>query len=99
MPWMNASFVDFLYRSVLPACFYGVSRATEGDASQVVGESVAVLRAMQVARGNDEFFTYLQTDFFVKHFASFSRKEELVQALLASDVSRAKQVMSASTRK
>ena len=91
---MPASFVDFLYKNVLPACFYGISRATEGDTSQLVGESVACLRAMRAARG-DEFLTYLQNEFFVTAFPAFPRKEDLVQALAADDAGRTKQVLAA----
>lgn len=92
---MSATFVDFLYQNVLPACFYGIARVTDGDVNQVISESVSCLKTIQMARGNEEFLTFLQNDFFVKHMRSFERKEELVQALLANDTGRAKSAMAA----
>ena len=94
-PEMSATFVDFLYQNVLPACFYGVARVTDGDGNQVMNESIACLKAIQTVRGSEEFVRYLHSEFFVKHFSSFQRKEELVQALLANDTAAAKSAMAA----
>lgn len=90
---MSATFIDFVYQNVLPACFYGVVRVTDGDVNQVMNESIACLRSIQAVRGNDEFVRYLQNEFFVKHFVNFQRKEELVQALLTNDMAAAKSAM------
>lgn len=96
---MSATFVDFLYQSVLPACFYGVVRAADGDVNQVMNESIACLKSIQAVRGNDEFVRYLQSEFFVKHFVNFHRKEELVQALISNDMAAAKSAMAAAVPK
>lgn len=93
-PEMSATFVEFLYQNVVPACFYGVSRVIDGDVNQVLNESIGCLNAIQTVRGDQEFVSYLQSQFFVKHFISFGRKEELVQALVANDTAATKAAMS-----
>lgn len=94
-PEMSATFVDFLYNNVLPACFYGVSRVTDGDVNQVINESIACLKAIQSVRGSDEFVRYLQNQFFVKHFVNYQQKDALIAALLSNNQSAAKSAMAA----
>lgn len=87
---MSPNFVDFLYKNVVPACFYGLVRVTDGDVNQLLNESVACLKAIQSARGNEELMSYLQNQFFVQHFADREGKKELMQALVDDDVKSVK---------
>ncbi|XP_056000713.1 exportin-T-like isoform X2 [Ostrea edulis] len=59
-------FVDFMYKSFLPACFLGPMKPTfdlnDGQTSLALGECAHCLKCMVDKRGQ-EFLTYLSTDY------------------------------------
>lgn len=82
---LNASpfgpaFPEFIYKTIMPACFYGPVRQTDGDPSQLISECLACLKSIQRVRGNEEFCTYLQNHFFTEHFPTYQNRNELIQS-------------------
>lgn len=79
-----AGFVDFMYKSFLPACFLGPMKPTfdlnDGQTSLALAECAQCLRCMLDKRGQ-EFLTYLSTDYLPKLNVPAENIQELCEAL------------------
>ncbi|XP_062575597.1 exportin-T-like isoform X1 [Saccostrea cucullata] len=77
-------FVDFMYKSFLPACFLGPMKPTfdlnDGQTSLALGECAHCLKSMVDKRGQ-EFLTYLSTDYLPKLNVPPENVQEFCEAL------------------
>ena len=84
----ESAFVEFAYKNILPACFYAPLKQVDGDVNSMLNDCVMCLKAIQGYRGNDEFLTFLQSQFLNLHFPTFTSANEMIQSFLASDSNR-----------
>lgn len=75
----SSAFVEFVYKTVVPACFYAPIRQTEGDINQLLNECLSCLKTIQKVRGNEEFCGYMQNHLFPEHFATCANAGEIIQ--------------------
>jgi exportin-T len=78
------AFAEFIYKSIIPACFVAPIRHNED--MQLVNECIICLKTVESMRGTQEFCTYLQRQLFPQHFPNYSNTNELIQALIDSDL-------------
>ncbi|RWS27432.1 Exportin-T-like protein [Leptotrombidium deliense] len=79
----NQFLVEFMYKTVIPACFYAQLR--QQDENQMTNECINCLRSIQQIRGNEEFCSYIQLQLLPQHFPNFSRSADLLHALVNND--------------
>lgn len=82
---MSPTFVEFIYKAVVPACFYAPLRQVDGDTTQLVVECISCLRTIQAVRGSDEMGAFLQTRFFPEHFAAYANASGFVSSLAKNE--------------
>lgn len=78
LPTLSPAFIEFIYKSVVPACFFALIKPSEGDITQLISESISCLKSVQRIRGNDEFCSFLQTRLFPEHFPAYAHVNEMV---------------------
>ncbi|CAG2105834.1 unnamed protein product, partial [Medioppia subpectinata] len=62
-------FVQFIYKSIIPACF--VAPIRQNSDSQLVNECLSCLKTIQSTRGTPELSAYLSSQFFPQHFPNY----------------------------
>ena len=99
-PSLNTSFIEFMYKNIVPACFYAPLKPLDPsfmdqsglDPNQLVAESVSCLKTILTARGGQEVVSFLQNQFFTQHFPAFAASpacNELLQCLMTASTSPA----------
>lgn len=88
---MDSAFVDFMYKNIVPACFYALSKATDGgDFNGLITEVTLCLKAVSTSRGQEELTCFLQ-NLLPHHFPEFTSCSELAQAIASNDLKQAKE--------
>ena len=85
------SFLEFIYKSIIPACFVAPIRHNED--MQLVNECIICLKTIESTRGTQEFSTFLTNQFFPQHFPNYSNSSELVEALIQNDMKITKRAL------
>jgi len=84
-------FVQFIYKSIIPACFVAPIRHNED--SQLVNECIICLKTIQSTRGTQELSTYLSSQFFPQHFPNYCNSAQLIQTLIDNDLKATKRAL------
>ncbi|KAJ6219416.1 hypothetical protein RDWZM_005228 [Blomia tropicalis] len=83
----NNLFVQFIYKSLILACFVGASKNV--DDMGTTYEAFACLRKLNTLLG-DELYTFLRMQIFPKHFPSISNIDEFLQLIFLADLKSSK---------
>lgn len=94
---MDDAFVDFMYKNIVPACFYALSKnncdTPAGDMNALINEVILCLKAVSTSRPQGELTCFLQS-LLPQHFPEFP-SDQLVQAIASNDQKQAKESLRA----
>lgn len=94
---MDDAFVDFMYKNIVPACFYALSKnncdTPAGEINGLINEVILCLKAVSTGRPQGELSCFLQ-NLLPQHFPEFP-SGQLVQAIASNDQKQAKESLKA----
>lgn len=86
-----------MYKNIVPACFYGLSKANcdvpTSEVNALINEVILCLKAVSSSRPQGELSCFLQ-NFLPQHFPEFP-SDQLIQALASNDQKPAKECLRA----
>lgn len=92
---MDSAFVDFMYKNIVPACFYALCKPSDGgDFNGLISEVTLCLKAVSTSRGQEELTCYLQ-NLLPQHFPEFASGGELARAIASNDIKQAREGLKA----
>ena len=91
---IESAFVDFMYKNIVPACFYALKASDGGDLNGLVSEVTLCLKAVSTSRGQEELTCFLQ-NLLPQHFPEFTSSSELVRAIASNDLKHTKEGLKA----
>ncbi|KAI1301918.1 Exportin-T [Halotydeus destructor] len=85
-PQLTTTFVEFIYKAIVPACVYAPLKQTESDVTQLIVECISCLKSIVGLRGSDEPCAFLSTRFFPENFPTYANNSDFVQSLARNEV-------------